>query len=118
MNYRFATCNDIDLLVSQRLSFIEISENNDNYSLLKDNCYLYFKNALANNTCDVVLAEDNMKCIGMTILRKIVEAAIAREYKIIMLNASEMGKPMYKKMGFKEIENGMILNMKSVKELK
>jgi len=148
--YRTATQADIDLLVSQRLSFIEVSKNTDNYNLLKDNCYLYFEKALANNTCDVFLAEDNGKCIGTgivfyynsvpsvlnvtgknayitsmyvnpeyrnkgigtAILTKILEKAEDKGYKIIMLNASDMGRPMYEKMGFTDIQNGMLLQLK------
>lgn len=150
MHYRTATYEDIDLLVLQRLNFIEVDENSENYDSIKDNCYLYFETAFNNNTCDVILAEDNGKCvgtgivfyyksvpsvlnitgknayitsmyvepdyrckgIGTDILTKIVEKAVSREYKIIMLNASDMGKPMYKKMGFVEIQNGMMLDTK------
>lgn len=39
------------------------------------------------------------KGIGTTILKHLIQKAEERGYKIIMLNASDMGKPMYKKWG-------------------
>lgn len=151
MNYRMATYEDIDLLVEQRLKFIEVAENDDMYDVIKHNCYLYFQKAFADNACDVVLAEDNDLCvgtgivfyydsvpsvlnvtgknayitsmyvepgyrkkgIGRTIVEKLIDVAAARGYKIIMLNASDMGKSMYQKIGFVEINNGMILDRRT-----
>lgn len=49
--------------------------------------------------------------IGTTILEKLVEKAKMRGYRMIMLNASDMGKPMYRKMGFTNTQNGMILKI-------
>ena len=40
---------------------------------------------------------------------RIIDSANDKGYSIIMLNASEMGKTLYKKLGFSEIHNGMIL---------
>ncbi len=68
MNYRLATKEDIDLLVSQRLDFIKVYEDNEKYEILKANCYTYFKNAFANDSCDVVLAEKDGTCIGTGIV--------------------------------------------------
>ena len=148
MNYRKATNNDINLLVEQRLKFIEIDKEDNRYETIKENCYLYFENALLNNKCDVILAEENTICIGTgivfyyesvpsafnvtgknayitsmyvepqyrrkgiatNILNRIIEVAMEKEYRIIMLNASEMGRPIYKKMGFVDSNNGMILD--------
>lgn len=148
MQYRLATSADIELLVSERLKFIEVDECNDNYSLIRDNCYTYFTDSFANNSCDVILAEDDGKCIGTgivfyynsvpsafnitgknayvtsmfvepnyrrrgvgtAILNKLIEMAESKKYEIIMLNASELGKPMYKKVGFVDSRNGMILD--------
>ena len=148
MYYRIPTDKDIDFLVSKRLQFLEVDETMVTYNQLKHSCYLYFQKALADDTCDVILAEDNGKCIGTgiiffydsvpsifniagknayitslyvepdyrhkgigrTIVEKLIEAAATRGYQIIMLNASDMGKPMYQKLGFVEISNGMILN--------
>lgn len=149
MNYRFATISDIDLLVQQRLSFIEVEKDSDSYSLLRDNCYSYFEKAFAENTCDVILAEDKGRFIGTgiafyydsvpsagnitgknayvtsmfveseyrrngigkTMLNKLVEAAKARGCEKVMLNASDMGRLMYEKIGFEDIYNGMILDI-------
>lgn len=148
MNYRMATREDIDLLVSQRLNFIEVDENNTAYNEIRDNCYAYFEKALTENTCDVIIAEDTGKCvgtgivfyydsvpsafnvtgknayitsmyvapdyrrqgIGSTILDKMIGVAMEKGYRIIMLNASDMGKPMYQKRGFVKTSNGMILD--------
>ncbi len=152
MNYRQATLVDIDLLVSRRLQFIEVDEKSGNYEYIKDKCYLYFQKALAEEACDVILAEDSGKGIGTgiifyydsvpsrsnptgknayvtslfvepgyrgkgiakTIMKQLTEKAASRGYEIVMLNASDMGKPLYEKMGFAEIHNGMILNMRKV----
>ena len=46
MQYRFATGDDIELLVSERLKFIEVNESSDDYNLIKSNCYTYFFDAL------------------------------------------------------------------------
>lgn len=68
MNYRTATTEDINLLVSLRLDFIKVYEDNEKYETLKENCYTYFNKAFANDTCDVILAEENGKCIGTGIV--------------------------------------------------
>lgn len=68
MSYRLATKEDIDMLVSQRLDFIKVYEDNEKYETLKENCYLYFKKAFANDSCDVILAEENGTCIGTGIV--------------------------------------------------
>lgn len=150
MNYRMATSADIELLVSQRLNFIEIIENHSDYNLIKENCRTYFNTAMENQACDVILVEENGVClgtgiafyydsvpsasnvagknayvtsvyvepafrrrgIGTEIVTRLVEKAISRGYSIVMLNATELGKSIYKKMGFEEISNGMILNTK------
>lgn len=68
MDYRLATKEDIDLLVSQRLDFIKVYDDNEKYETLKENCYTYFHKAIANDSCDVVLAEENGACIGTGIV--------------------------------------------------
>ena len=150
MKYRFADSNDIDLLVQLRLGFLEMDKENKQYEVIKENCYLYFHNALSEGLSDVILAEDeemvvgtaiifyyqsvpsafNMtgrnayvtsmyvkeeyrrKGIATTMLKKLIDVSNKKGYPIIMLNASEMGKTLYKKLGFTEIRNGMILNTK------
>lgn len=148
MQYRFATSEDIELLVSERLKFVEVDESCSEYKLIKDNCYAYFSEALKCGSCDVILAENDGKCvgtgiifyynsvpstfnitgknayvtsmyvapecrrngIGSAILSKLLEKAESKGYEIIMLNASELGKPMYQKFGFADSKNGMILD--------
>lgn len=68
MHYRLATKDDIDLLVTLRLDFINIHEGDERYEELKKNCYTYFSKAYANDSCDVVLAEENGCCIGTGIV--------------------------------------------------
>lgn len=152
MDFRAATIEDIDLLVMQRLNFIEVDEKHHNYDLIRKNCYEYFLNAFDNNTCDVILAEEEKICIGTgiifyydsvpstlnitgknayvtsmyvepnyrkrgigtAILERLIKKVRERNCTIIMLNASEVGKPLYKKIGFKEIQNGMILNLNEI----
>lgn len=147
LKYRFADTNDLDLLVQLRLDFIEADRENEQYDIIKENCYSYFHNALSEGLSDVILAEDeemvvgtaiifyyqsvpsafNMtgrnayvtsmyvneeyrrKGIATTMLNQLIDAANQKGYQIIMLNASEMGKHLYNKFGFKEIQNGMIL---------
>lgn len=46
--------------------------------------------------------------IGSTILKKLLEKAKERNYRVIMLNATDMGMKLYKKHGFTDISNGMI----------
>lgn len=146
---RAATHEDIDLLVSMRMTFLEIEENSPEYEVIKENCYSYFRDAFAKKTCDVILAEENDICIGTgivfyydsvpsafnitgknayitsmyvapeyrgngigtNIVKEIIKLVKTRNYTVIMLNASDMGKPMYVKMGFQEIHNGMLLHI-------
>ncbi|MBQ8822109.1 MAG: GNAT family N-acetyltransferase [Lachnospiraceae bacterium] len=150
MNYRQATLNDIDLLVFRRLQFIEAYEKSEDYECIKENCYTYFERALEQKTCDVILAEDDERCIGTgiifyydsvpscsnptgknayitslfvepdyrgrgiakNIMKQLTKKAASRGYEIVMLNASDMGKPLYEKMGFTEIRGGMLLDMR------
>lgn len=147
MNYRFAEIRDIDLLVSQRLRFIEVDENSEECDRIKESVYIYFEKALKDESCDAIFAEDSGKYIGTgiifyydsvplrsnptgknayvtslfvepyfrgkgvarAIMERLIEKATGRGYKVIMLNASDMGKPLYEKMGFTHIHGGMIL---------
>jgi len=47
--------------------------------------------------------------IGTELLKRIVEEAKQLGYKKITLNASEMGKPLYEKYGFRDVHNAMVL---------
>lgn len=153
MNYRLATIDDIDLLVSQRLRFIEVKEGYESYDSIKDNCYLYFRKAFANDSCDVILAEEDGIIVGIgiifyydsvpscsnptgknayvtglfvepnyrrrgtarNIMTELIQKAVTKGYEMVMLNASDMGKPLYEKMGFADIHNGMILDVRGNK---
>ena len=46
--------------------------------------------------------------IGMKLLEKIVEEAKNRSCKKITLNATDMGRPLYEKYGFKDIAGDMV----------
>lgn len=48
--------------------------------------------------------------IGRELVKRLVQKAEKRNCYIIMLHASEMGRPLYLKMGFHDITNGMVLN--------
>lgn len=56
-----------------------------------------------------VKEEHRRKGIASAMLNKLIENAKQKDYTIIMLNASDMGMPLYKKFGFTEIQNGMLL---------
>ena len=150
MKYRFADSKDIDLLVQLRLEFLEVNENNNQYEVIKENCYTYFRDSLETGLCVVVLAEEDdriagtaivfsyqsvpssfnvtgrntyitsmyvkkefrKKGIATTMLQQLIDNAKKKGYLIIMLNASEMGKGLYEKIGFTEIQNGMILDLR------
>lgn len=48
--------------------------------------------------------------IATALVNRLVEKAKGRGCPAVMLNASEMGRPLYEKLGFKDIQNGMILD--------
>lgn len=157
MNYRKANINDIDFLVQSRLEFtygmrgIAVNIASEECLELERNCRQYFQQALTENSCDVILVEENGECIGMgiifyyrsvpssfnregknayitslyvkpeyrkrglgsTIVEKLIRISAERGYPVVILNASELGKPLYEKLGFKNIENGMIYDGRS-----
>jgi len=45
--------------------------------------------------------------IGTELFKKIVDEAKQLGYKKITLNASDVGRPLYEKYGFKDVHNGM-----------
>jgi len=49
--------------------------------------------------------------IASIILDKLVKTALLKEYHIFLLQESDMGRPLYKKYGFQEGKNGMILKL-------
>ena len=127
-----------------------MNENNEQYEVIKENCYAYFRDSLQNGLCDIILAEEDEKILGTAIvfyyqsvpssfnvtgrnayitsmyveeefrrkgiatamLQQLMDVAKKKGYSIIMLNASEMGKGLYEKFGFTEIQNGMILDLR------
>jgi N-acetylglutamate synthase and related acetyltransferases len=46
--------------------------------------------------------------VGSTILKKLLDTAKEKNYKTIMLNATELGKNLYEKQGFIDIKDAMI----------
>jgi len=68
MYYRTASIEDIDMLVTLRLDFIKVYEDNEKYPEIKENCYTYFNKAFTNDSCDVILAEEDGTCIGTGIV--------------------------------------------------
>ena len=56
-----------------------------------------------------VKEEFRRRGIATNMLSQLIEASKQKGYPIIMLNASDMGKALYNKFGFTEIQNGMIL---------
>lgn len=150
--YRDADITDIDFLVENRLEFtfgmrgLDVKPGDEKYERLRENCFRYFRKALTEQTCDIVLAfEDNIcvgtgivfyydsvpssfnlsgknayvtsmfvapayrRCgIGTAILKRLIHHTQEKGYDIVMLNASEMGKGLYRKFGFEDIHNGMI----------
>ncbi|MGF7145868.1 putative N-acetyltransferase YhbS [Anaerotaenia torta] len=62
-----------------------------------------------------VKAEYRRGGIGTTILKELIHKAAQKGYEIIMLSASDMGRPLYYKMGFIESKNGMILDNRKLK---
>lgn len=148
MNYKEADFRDIDLLVEERLKFIEVRESDEKYKEIKGNCYKYFKEAFKENNIDIILIEEDRKVIatgfifyyqsvpssfnvtgrnayitniyvdpnyrnkgiGSNIVKNLILKSLKRNFKVIMLNASEEGKKIYEKLGFKNINNSMIFN--------
>jgi len=53
------------------------------------------------------ISEYRNKGLGMSLLKSIMEHSKKLGYKIIVLNATESGKKLYNKCGFKDINGGM-----------
>lgn len=68
MKLRKADISDTKMLVALRVEFTDICESDNAYESLIVNCRRYFEKAFADNTCDVILAEDNGKIIGTGIV--------------------------------------------------
>ena len=146
ITYRFAEMKDLNLLISLRLEFLEVSSFNNNYQNIKINIEEYFKRKISSGECTVILAESDSNVvgtgimfyydsvpsvsnmtgknayitsmyvhekfrrqkIGSTILTKLLNKAKELDYKVTMLNATDVGRNLYEKHGFTDINNGMI----------
>ena len=146
MTYRLATIDDLDFLVAERLRFIKVGPEHENYHAIQENCRAFFENGLHQQTCDAVIAEEEGGCIGTAIafyylsvpssrnhtgknayitsvfvepecrrqgiasemLRRIVDRAQAYGCVNIMLTATDMGKPLYEKLGFIQTPGAML----------
>lgn len=68
MLYRLADKNDIEFLVESRLKFIEIKDGNNDFDLIRSNCFDYFDKALSEDMCDCILVEADGVCVGTGIV--------------------------------------------------
>ncbi|MBE5802332.1 MAG: GNAT family N-acetyltransferase [Clostridiales bacterium] len=68
ITYRKATAADIDLLVDLRLQFIQLAEDHPQYSFIRNNCYSFFRKSYAENTCCVILAQEDQRVVGTAIV--------------------------------------------------
>lgn len=68
ITYRSATAEDSDFLIKSRLEFINVTNTDSNYELIKANLYKYFEKAFKENQCDIILAEKESVVIGTGIV--------------------------------------------------
>lgn len=70
VEYRNATINDLEILVSSRLDFININitEDMDEYDSLKIAIQNYFIDSLKKETCDIVLGEIDTNLVATGIV--------------------------------------------------
>ena len=146
IQYRTATSADLDFLVEERLRFIKVNPDHDNYAAIRGNCRAFFQEGLSRQTCDAVIAEEEGRCIGTAIafyylsvpssrnhtgknayitsvfveteyrrqgiasemVQRIVKRAQAYGCVNIMLTATDMGKPLYEKLGFIQTPGAML----------
>ncbi len=146
IRYRYADLDDVNLVVSLRLKFLEVVPSDNCYHDIKLNIEKYFKTKILSRECSVILAESEGKVIGTgvmfyydsvpsisniegknayitsmyvheeyrrqniasCILTKLIETAKEKNHHSVMLNATEIGKNLYQKHGFIDIQNGMI----------
>lgn len=146
VTYRLSTPADVDFLTAERLRFIKVDENHENYEEIRQNCRAFFEKGLADGTCEAMIAEEDGRCIGTAIafyylsvpssrnhtgknayltsvfveeshrrrgigsemIRQIVRRAQAYGCVNIMLTATEMGRPMYEKLGFVRTPGAML----------
>lgn len=68
MEYRFATMEDLEELVNQRLSFIKVTPQHPQHGQIRENCRAFFKNGFEQNTCQVILAGEDGKHAGCAVI--------------------------------------------------
>ena len=68
INYRNATEKDLNFLVENRLAFIKMADDSEDYLFTKNSIREYFQNALKENQCDIILAEHKGAVIGTGIV--------------------------------------------------
>lgn len=56
------------------------------------------------------------KGIASDLLKLVIDEAKNQGYKIVRLHASKQGKPIYKKFGFTDLEDFMVMNLSDVKQ--
>ncbi len=59
-----------------------------------------------------VQAEYRRQGIASGILKRLLKAGAEKGYQVYFLSASDMGRPLYEKFGFKDTKNGMVLNLR------
>ena len=68
IRYRYADINDVNLLVSLRLKFLEVLPSDNCYQDIKSNIERYFKTKILSGECSVILAENEANVIGTGII--------------------------------------------------
>lgn len=66
--YRHADLNDVNLLVSLRLKFLEITPSDNCYREINANIERYFKTKILSGECVIILAENEADVIGTGIM--------------------------------------------------
>ncbi len=146
VTYRFATLEDLSLLVRERLRFIKVTEAHEQYETVRENCRNFFEAGLRDGTCAAVLATEAGRLVGTTVaffylsvpsfrnpegknayitsvfveedcrrqgiasgmVKHIVEWAQRCGCANIMLTATDMGAPLYRKLGFRQTPGAML----------
>ena len=68
ISYRSATERDLELLVESRLTFVEMTKEDDAYGLVRENTRAYFHDAIKEGQCDIILAEHMDVVVGTGIV--------------------------------------------------
>ena len=68
IHYRNATDKDLHFLVESRLAFIEMTGDEKEYNFMRNNICEYFRYAIEEKQCDIVLAEYMDTVVGTGIV--------------------------------------------------